>query len=103
MTSEAISFHLDTATFDQLAIRGRETGESRSQRAQRYIEEGLRMERHPDILFRSGPAGRRAALVGGPDVWEVVPVMRNVEREGQPAIPEAADWLGILVARVLVL
>ena len=30
------------------------------------------MEEHPRIVFRSGPAGRRAGLIGGPDVWEVV-------------------------------
>ena len=30
------------------------------------------MERHPGIVFRSGPAGRRAGLMSGPDVWEVV-------------------------------
>lgn len=30
------------------------------------------MGRHPGIMFRTGPAGRRAGLIGGPDVWEVV-------------------------------
>ena len=30
------------------------------------------MERHPGIVFRPGPAGRRAGLMSGPDVWEVV-------------------------------
>ena len=30
------------------------------------------MRRHPLVVFRAGPAGRRAGLVGGPDVWEVV-------------------------------
>ena len=28
-------------------------------------------DEHPLITFRDGPAGRRAGLVGGPDVWEV--------------------------------
>ena len=30
------------------------------------------MEEHPGVLFRDGPAGRRACLIGGPDVWEVI-------------------------------
>ena len=30
------------------------------------------MERHAGIVFRTGPAGRRAGLMSGPDVWEVV-------------------------------
>ena len=34
------------------------------------------MEQHPGIVFRSGPGGRRAGLIGGPDVWEVVRAVR---------------------------
>jgi hypothetical protein len=30
------------------------------------------MEEHPGVLFRTGPSGRRAVIVGGPDVWEVI-------------------------------
>lgn len=30
------------------------------------------MQEHPGVVFRDGPTGRRAALAGGPDVWEVV-------------------------------
>lgn len=45
---------------------------STSALAEELIEEGLRVRRHPLVTFRDGPAGRRAALVGGPDVWEVV-------------------------------
>jgi hypothetical protein len=40
--------------------------------AERLIDEGLRMDDHPLIVFRSGPAGRRPALAGGPDIAEVV-------------------------------
>jgi hypothetical protein len=42
--------------------------------AERYVEEGLRMDAHPGIVFRDGPAGRRAGLAGGPDVWQVIEV-----------------------------
>ncbi len=44
--------------------------------AERYVEEGLLMDQFPGIVFRSGPAGRRPGVVGGPDVWEVVEVIR---------------------------
>jgi hypothetical protein len=67
MATTPVSLDLDSATVDRLAQRERETGQSRSELARRYIEEGLRMERHPRIVFRDGPSGRRAALVGGPD------------------------------------
>src|SRR5713226_7897557 len=46
--------------------------------AQRYVEEGLRMEDHPLIRFVDGVAGRRVRLVGtSMDVWEVIAVVRG--------------------------
>ena len=35
------------------------------------------MTEHPGIIFRAGPTGRRAALAGGPDVWEVIRAIRS--------------------------
>jgi hypothetical protein len=52
-------------------------GETRSQLALRLIDEGLRMDAHPGIVFRPGPAGRRPGLMAGPDVWEVARVLRE--------------------------
>jgi len=48
--------------------------------AERYVEEGLRMDAHPGIVFRDGPAGRRAGLASGPDVWEVIMVFLDEGR-----------------------
>ena len=47
-------------------------GRSTSDLAEELIDEGLRLRRHPLVIFRDGPAGRRAALTSGPDVWEVI-------------------------------
>ena len=47
-------------------------GMSLSSAANRLVDEAMRMAEHPGIIFRSGPTGRRAALAGGPDVWEVI-------------------------------
>ena len=46
------------------------------------------VDEHPGITFRSGPAGRRPGLVGGPDVWEVVAVFRSFED-----VQRTAHWL----------
>ncbi len=35
------------------------------------------MAEHPGVIFRSGPTGRRAALAGGPDVWEVIRAVKS--------------------------
>lgn len=53
------------------------------------------MEAHPGIVFRSGPAGRRAGLVGGPDVWEVIALLGSLETRGEAGVSEAAEWLGL--------
>lgn len=41
------------------------------------------MREFPGIIFRDGPTGRRASLIDGPDVWEIVADLRQArEREG---------------------
>jgi len=47
-------------------------GLSQTGLAERYLGEAVRVAEHPGIVFRGGPAGRRAAVVGGPDVWEII-------------------------------
>ena len=67
------SVRFDASTDAHLAaFVARRAGLSHSGAAALLVEEGLRMDAHPGVLFREGPAGRRAVLVGGPDVWEVV-------------------------------
>lgn len=46
------------------------------------------MDEYSRIEFRSGPAGCRPGLVGGPDVWEVVAVHRSFND-----VHRTADWL----------
>jgi len=78
---------LRTELVERLSKRARASGEeSRSRLAARLIDEGLRMDAHPGIVFRSGPGGRRAGLAGGPDVWEVARVLREIESAGEEAI-----------------
>lgn len=95
MTTVPVSLDLESTTLDRLAARERETGESQSELAQRYIEEGLRMERHPGIVFRDGPTGRRAALIGGPDVWEMMPTVLEAEGDLDERIQAAVEWHGL--------
>ncbi len=35
------------------------------------------MEDHPGVIFRNGPTGRRAVLIGGPDVREVIRAVKS--------------------------
>jgi len=85
-----LSLRLSEAAIEQLVERARRVGTRPRTLAQRYVEEGLRMDEHPLVRFVDGPAGRRARLVGsGKDVWEVVSVVR--ENDGD--VRAAADYL----------
>ena len=87
-------------TYGRLKHHAARTAESVSGAGERLIDEGLRMEDHPGIVFRSGPTGRRAALAGGPDVWEVASLLRGLRGSVERRTARAADQLGLTVAQV---
>jgi hypothetical protein len=89
------SIRIDEELRDRLETAASEAGISRNALIQRYLAEGLEMDRHPGIVFRAGPAGRRPALAGGPDVWEVVRAVNDATARGEAALDEAAAWLGL--------
>ena len=90
--SHPLSVRLNDATIARLGRHAQRVHLAPRTLAQRYIEEGLRMDEHPLIRFAEGPAGRRARLVGtGKDVWEVIATVRD---NGGDAV-EAARYLEI--------
>lgn len=68
--------------------------------AQQLIDEGLRMADHPGIIFKDGPSGRRATLAYGPDVWEIVKFLREIDERGPAAIDAAAEVFATDTARI---
>jgi hypothetical protein len=60
------------------------------------------MADHPGIVFKDGPSGRRAALAFGPDVWELVKVLREIDERGEAAVVAAAEVLALPEAKVRV-
>lgn len=87
-TQAPVSTRYPSDTLKRLDRRARTEGHSRSTLIQRYVAEGIEMDEHPGIVFRSGPAGRRPGLVSGADVWEVVAVHRSFDD-----VQRTADWL----------
>lgn len=59
---------------EELAVFFDEHGWGPSEGLRVVIEEWVAASAIPDIEFRSGPLGRRAAVRGGPEVWEIVSV-----------------------------
>ena len=98
MSSQAIRIEADTLR--ALRERSVQSGEPIVRLAQRYIDEGLRLERHPGIVFRTGPAGRRAVTVGGPDVWEVVAAARGAPESGEELVVALTERIGVPIERI---
>jgi len=100
MPSRHLSLRIDADALDRLDAGARRTGRSRSDLAKTLIEEGLRMEAHPDIFFRSDPAGRRPVLRGGPDVWEVARVYRDLKGSGEDRVGRTARLTSLTPGQV---
>lgn len=71
-----------------------------STHAERLIDEGLRMEAHPLVVFRDGPSGRRPVLVGGPEVVDVVGAIVDGDVPVDQRRSRAAELLGVKVALI---
>ncbi len=58
-------------------------------------------------MFRPGPTGRRAAVVSGPDVWEVIATLQTVraaepDLKGDSLVTAVAEAMGQTERRVRV-
>jgi len=75
-------------------------GTTLSSAGNRLVDEALRSHEHPLVIFRDGPAGRRARLVGGPDVWEIVRAVQSARRaeprsSGNEVVDVVAETSGV--------
>jgi len=59
------------------------------------------MQRHPEIVFRPGPAGRRPALIDGPDIWEVARVFTRVAGDESGRAEQTAEATGLQPHQVI--
>jgi hypothetical protein len=80
--TKSFSARFSADVVEMLDARSERLGQSKARVAERLIEEGLRVEEHPGIVFRSGPTGRRAGIAGGPDVWEIARDLKGATAEG---------------------
>ena len=98
MASRHLTIRMDPESLDRLDRESRRQRRSRSEVARALLEEGLRMEAHPGIVFRDGPAGRRAGLMAGPDVWEVMSGFPGGDLD--EAVQYAAEFLNLPVWKI---
>ena len=99
MTVLSIRFKRHGA-YERLKRGAAQRAESISSAGERLIDEGLRMEAHPGLVFRDGPSGRRTGLATGPDVWEVVGLLLGLRGNFEERVATAAAHLGLTEGQV---
>jgi len=89
---QPLAFRARPRTLAQLKQRARDLGQTQAALVERYIEEGIRADEHPQIWFRDRAGGRRAMLAGtGLDVWQVIATLRDHDN----SIADTAAYLEV--------
>lgn len=73
------SFRISESASRRLVERAAREGTSSRALLNRLIREGFDQLDHPGIVFRGPIHDRRAALAAGPEVWEVVARLQELE------------------------
>jgi len=73
------SFRISDATKARLASRAAREGMTATALLGQLIVEGIDQLDYPGIIFRGPAHDRRAALATGPDVWEIVARLQELD------------------------
>ncbi|WP_052666796.1 hypothetical protein [Nitriliruptor alkaliphilus] len=90
MAARSTSFRLSDDARRRLSERAERDGVSVTALLERLIVEGIDTLDHPGIVYRGAGQDRRAALAGGPDVWEVVARLRELTGDEEERITALA-------------
>ena len=96
------SFRLPAELLDRPEAESRTRNTSVTALVATLLDEGLKIRQFPGIVYRDGPTGRRAGLVGGPHVWEIVRDLRHASGRGMARIAHVAEEAGLPTARIRV-
>lgn len=91
MTTLPVSVRLSESVLDRLRRTARQRASTPSGLASQLVDEGLRCLEFGGISFRDGPTGRRAGLIDGPDVWEIIAAFADLSASGDEAVQIVAS------------
>ena len=80
------SFRISDTARGRLASRAAREGTTATALLDQLIIEGIDQLDYPGIIFRGPAHDRRAALAAGPDVWEVVARLQELEGSDEQRI-----------------
>lgn len=95
MARSTLSLRLDDGLRERLAAAAAAEGTTVTALVERFVREGLAVADHPGIVFKPGPSGRRAALAGGPDVWEIASALRRLSGTEAERVAAVAAEFGL--------
>lgn len=88
---QSTSFRISSEARQKLSQRARQDGLSATELLERLILEGIDALDHPGIVHRGPPHDRRASLAAGPDVWEIIGRLRELEGAEEDRIAELSE------------
>ena len=94
------SFRLPDDLLARVDAEAIATGTSVTSLVSSLLDEGLKSRRFPGVVYRNGPAGRRAGLARGPDVWEVIRAVRSAPGRGERRLHVVAESSGVALDEV---
>jgi hypothetical protein len=89
------SFRISETAKRLLAARAAAEGTSATALLDRIILESINQLDYPGIVFRGPAHDRRAALAGGPDVWEIVSRLQELDGSQEHRVGVLADESGL--------
>jgi hypothetical protein len=91
LMAASTSFRISESARRRLATRAAQDGISATALVERLIIEGVEQLDFPGVVFRGPAHDRRAALAAGPDVWEVIARLRELEGSTEERIATLSE------------
>lgn len=88
---KSTSYRLSDTNRERLARQAEREGVTATALLDRLITEGIDAIDHPGIVHQGPPHDRRAAIAGGPDVWEIIARLRELDGTEEARIRVLAD------------
>jgi hypothetical protein len=95
------SFRLPADLLDRIEEEARSRETTVTSLVAMFLDEGLKTRSFPGIVYRDGPAGRRAGLIGGPDIWEIVRELQHAPGKDMERVEVLATELELPLTRVV--
>ena len=77
------SLRMEDSTREDLLEQAARSDASPSKLVNRYVKEGLRMDKHPAIAFRTSPQGRRSAVLAARPGLQLIDIIGTWQAERQ--------------------